>query len=152
MTTFRRRPHAAGLMLLLAGLCLPTAPAQAQAPVPSAPTPSDHVLITVIFKQDQSRSVGELLDHMRRNGFLSRFPPAGIEPHSWLNVMGLGQVATFRVPPARLREFNVAIESTAWGPYRTEVYAAYDFMQAARELHAEAFARPTPATPTGDRR
>jgi hypothetical protein len=41
--------------------------------------------------------------------------------------MGIGQVVTLRVPPSRLREVNLAIERGAWGGYRTEFYATYDF-------------------------
>jgi hypothetical protein len=35
-------------------------------------------------------------------------------------MMGIGQVVTLRVPAERLREFNRAIEETAWGGFRTE--------------------------------
>jgi hypothetical protein len=42
-------------------------------------------------------------------------------------MMGLGNVVTLRVPAERLREVNVSIEQYAWGPFRTEVYATYDF-------------------------
>jgi hypothetical protein len=33
----------------------------------------------------------------------------------------------------RLREVNRAIEGTAWGAFRTEIYATYDFRAVARE-------------------
>jgi len=42
-------------------------------------------------------------------------------------MMGIGQVVTLRVPAERLREVNLAIENTAWGPFRTEFYATYDY-------------------------
>ena len=127
---------------LAAALTLAILPAAAQQSEPvdldasSMTLADDHVLITVIFRQDQSRPLDDLIAQMEETGFLSDFPPEGIEPVSWLNVMGFGQVATFAVPPSRLREFNVAIERHAWGPYRTEVYATYDFLDVARTIHA----------------
>ena len=42
--------------------------------------------------------------------------------------MGLGQIVTLRFPAERLREVNRSIEDTAWGAFRTEMYATYDFM------------------------
>ena len=47
-------------------------------------------------------------------------------------MMGLGHVATFRVPPARLREFNRSIEAGAWKAFRSEIYATYDFKDVAK--------------------
>ncbi len=49
-------------------------------------------------------------------------------------MMGIGQVVTLRVPAERLREVNRAIESTAWGGYRTEFYPTYDYKAAAQRL------------------
>jgi len=42
-------------------------------------------------------------------------------------MMGIGQVVTLRVPPEKLREVNLVIENGAWGAYRTEFYATYDY-------------------------
>ncbi len=42
-------------------------------------------------------------------------------------MMGVGQVVTLRVPPARLRDVNLAVENGAWGAYRTEFYPTYDY-------------------------
>ncbi len=42
-------------------------------------------------------------------------------------MMGIGQVATLRFPAERLRDVNLAIERSAWGGFRTEIYATYDF-------------------------
>ena len=39
---------------------------------------------------------------------------------------------TLRVPPARLREVNRSIELAAWKAFRTEIYATYDFKEAAK--------------------
>jgi hypothetical protein len=57
----------------------------------------------------------------------------GIVVESWYVMMGLGHVATLRVPPpARLREFNRSIEATAWKAFRSEIYATYDFKEVAK--------------------
>jgi hypothetical protein len=42
-------------------------------------------------------------------------------------MMGIGQVITLRVPADKLREVNLAVEKRAWGAYRSEFYATYDF-------------------------
>lgn len=39
----------------------------------------------------------------------------------------MGQFITLNLPPAKLREVNVILENTVWGPYRTEFYPAYDY-------------------------
>jgi len=45
-------------------------------------------------------------------------------------MMGIGHVVTLRVPAERLREVNLAIEQSAWGAFRTEFYATYDYRAA----------------------
>jgi hypothetical protein len=57
---------------------------------------------------------------LRQQKFYNAFPPPGIETVSWYVMVGMGQVVTLRVPAERLREFNRAIEETAWGGFRTE--------------------------------
>jgi hypothetical protein len=42
-------------------------------------------------------------------------------------MMGIGQVVTLRFPPAKLRDVNLQIEHGAWGAFRTEFYATYDY-------------------------
>jgi len=49
--------------------------------------------------------------------------------------MGIGQVVTLRVPPARLREVNRMIEQKAWGAYRTDFYPTYDYLPVWKEAH-----------------
>ena len=56
-------------------------------------------------------------------------------------MMGIGQVVTLRVPAERLRDVNRAIEQTAWGAYRTEFYATYDYKNIGEETHAKARAQ-----------
>jgi hypothetical protein len=114
----------------------PTGRAQprAQPPQLGAPQPaSGTVLLTVFLKHDQSKNLNEINEQLFRNGYYDKFPPDGIEVVSWYVVMGIGQVVTLRLPPERLREVNVALEQTAWGPYRTEFYPTYDYRQAAEQ-------------------
>ena len=111
-----------------------TSPPQGNA----APTADNAVLLTVLFKHDQSRPLNELNAQLEKQGYYKSFPPPGIEVVSWYVMMGIGQVVTLRVPPERLREVNRVIEQTAWGGYRTEFYATYDYKAAAEELRAKA--------------
>lgn len=87
----------------------------------------DEILLTVFLKHDQSKSLAAINAELEGAGFWKRFPPAGIEVASWYVMMGIGQVVTLRVPAARLREVNLAVEQCAWGAFRTEFYATYDF-------------------------
>lgn len=105
---------------------------------PSLATPSDYVLMHFILRQDQSRNLAEIQQVMKDNKFWADFPPDGVEVESWYVVVGLGQVVTLRVPPARLREVNLALERSAWKIFRTESYAAYDFKKAAEANRAKA--------------
>ena len=84
-------------------------------------------LLTVFLRHDQTKNVNEINEIVGKNGFRDKFPPRGIEVVSWYVMMGIGQVVTLRVPPARLREVNLAIEQGAWGGYRTEFYPTYDY-------------------------
>lgn len=88
---------------------------------------SQSFLLTVFLRHDQSKNVNEINEIVGKNGFRNKFPPAGIEVVSWYVMMGIGQVVTLRVPPARLREVNLSIEQNAWGGYRTEFYPTYDY-------------------------
>ena len=117
----------------------PTLSASAQTaaapPAGSASATADNaVLLTVFLKHDQSRPLGELNAQLARQGFYKAFPPAGIEVVSWYVMMGIGQVVTLRVPASRLREVNRAIETTAWGGYRTEFYPTYDYKAVAEKM------------------
>lgn len=104
--------------------------AQAPSPTPSntaTPTPDNAVMLTIFLKHDQSRPLGELNAQLEKQGFYKAFPPEGVEVVSWNIVMGIGQVVTLRLPASRLREINRIFETTAWGAYRTEYYATYDY-------------------------
>jgi hypothetical protein len=94
---------------------------------PRAAEEQPSILLTVFLRHDQTHSLDALQAIQKRNGFLDKFPPKGIEVVSWYVMMGIGQVVTLRVPPERLRDVNLAIERGAWGAFRTEVYATYDY-------------------------
>ena len=86
----------------------------AQAPSPgSVATPSDYILLTVIMKHDQTKNLAELNEVLAEQAFWAKFPPEGVEVESWYVAMGLGYIVTLRVPPARLREVNRAVEQAA---------------------------------------
>ena len=95
-------------------------------------------LLTIFLKHDQSKTLEQINSQLKEQGFYKAFPPAGIEVVSWYVMMGIGQVVTLRVPAERLREVNRAIETTAWGGYRTEFYPTYDYKKVAEDQRAKA--------------
>jgi hypothetical protein len=105
------------------------APTRAQ----QVPIPEDSFLLTVFLKHDQSKTVDQINEQLKRQDYYKKFPPQGIEVVSWYVMMGIGQVVTLRVPATRLREVNRSIEQSAWGAYRTEFYPTYDFKPVAEE-------------------
>lgn len=112
-------------------------------PAPPAAAPADGtMLLTVFFKHDQAKTLTEINEELRKNGYYEKFPPQGVEVVSWYVVMGIGQIATFRFPPARLREMNRVIEETAWGGYRTEFFPTYDYKAAAEAQRQQMLAKP----------
>jgi hypothetical protein len=96
-------------------------------------TPQDSILLTVFLKHDQSKTLDQINEQLKRQDYYKKFPPPGVEIVSWYVMMGIGQVVTLRVPASRLREVNRAIEQSAWGAYRTEFYPTYDFKPVAEE-------------------
>jgi hypothetical protein len=119
----RRPACAAALALLL--LASPAAHAQE--------TKDDTILLTIFLRHDQSKPLDQINAQLREQGYYKKFPPPGIEVVSWYVMMGIGQVVTLKVPAARLREVNRAIEQSAWGGYRTEFYPTYDYKAVAEE-------------------
>lgn len=105
---------------------------------------NERFLLTIFLKHDQHKTLDEIKAHLTETGFWTTFPPAGIEVVSWVVMMGIGQVVTLAVPPARLREVNIAVESTAWGAFQTEFYATYDFMPVWQQMRAAAQPAGTP--------
>jgi hypothetical protein len=124
-------------LTIAALLCVIITPTVVLAQTP-ATSPADYVLVTVVLKHDQSRNLDEITKLLEEQGFWAKFPPDGIVVESWYVVMGLGHVATLRVPPARLREFNRSIEAAAWKAFRTEIYATYDFKEVAKTARERA--------------
>jgi len=101
----------------------------------STATPADYLLITVIMRHDQSMNLDQINKVQAEQKFFGRIPPEGVEVVSWHVAMGLGYVVVFKVPPARLRELNRAIEMSAWGAFKTEFYPTYDLTEPLRERH-----------------
>ncbi|WP_241495999.1 hypothetical protein [Paraburkholderia monticola] len=112
------------------------APAATTAAAPASAPADDTFLLTIFLRHDESKPLPQINDQLRAQGFFKTFPPPGIEVVSWYVMMGIGQVVTLRVPASRLREVNRAIESTAWGGYRTEFYPTYDYKAQAQQMRA----------------
>src|SRR6266481_3915861 len=133
------------MALALALLAVGALGAEQTTPSPSPlnpPVSSDAqkgaILLTIFLRHDQSKTLDEINAELRKQGYYKTFPPAGIEVVSWYVMMGIGQVVTLRVPPARLREVNRIFENTAWGSYRTEFYPTYDYTAVGVAAHDKA--------------
>lgn len=135
----------AALLLAMAG----AAPVSAQQPASTAPpiapsTGDPTMMMTVFMRHDQSKNLKEINDTIHKQGYFDQFPPAGVEVVSWYVVMGIGQIVTLRFPPEKLREINVVLENTMWGPYRTDFYPTYDFKTVYEQQRKMMQARPKP--------
>ena len=114
-------------------------------PAPPSPTPTGTapplqaaagdgtMLLTVFMRHDQSKNLKEINETIAKNGYFDQFPSPGVEVVSWYVVMGIGQIVTLKLPPEKLREVNVVLENTIWGPYRTDFYPTYDYKQLAEQ-------------------
>ena len=124
---FVRHLVIAGLLVLVHPL--PGSAQDAPTATPSANATSDAglVTLTIFLKHDETQTLDEINDRLRRQHFYESLPPKGVEVLSWNVLMGVGQVVTLRFPAERLREVNRAIEKTAWGGYHTEFYPTYDY-------------------------
>lgn len=98
----------------------------------------DANLLTIFLRHDQSKTLDQINEELKRSGFRQKFPPPGVAIVSWYVMMGIGQVVTLRVPPDKLRDVNLAIEHTAWGAFRTEFYPTYDFRPIYEKLKKQA--------------
>src|SRR5580692_4756922 len=118
----------AGLLMVmsLAVGVVPVRPANAQAS-PQGSATTNSILLTIFLRHDQSKTVDEINEHLKKTGWYDKFPPQGVEIVSWYVMMGIGQVVTLRVPADKLRDVNRVIEESAWGGYRTEFYPTYDY-------------------------
>jgi hypothetical protein len=133
-------PWIAGMGLVAALFAALPVLAQTPSASPQGPVPlgDGTFLLTIFLKHDQSRPLGKINEQLKEQGFYKAFPPQGIQVVSWYVMMGIGQVVTLRVPAARLREVNLALENTAWGGYHTDFYPTYDYKAVAEKMHAEA--------------
>jgi len=75
--------------------------------------------------------------NLRQNGFFENFPPEGVEVVSWTQLMSFGHVVTLRVPPAKVREVNRALESSSYTTFKSEVYLSYDFWPVIQSIKAQ---------------
>ncbi|ARD44849.1 hypothetical protein [Colwellia sp. PAMC 21821] len=98
---------------------------------------TDKILVTVVLKHQQDKSLSELQKKMDENRFWQSFPPKGMEIDSWYVMMGLGQVITLKVAPKDLRTLNLAIEKSAWGIFETDIYPTYEFKGIAQSIKAK---------------
>jgi hypothetical protein len=92
------------------------------------------VLLTVILHHDQSKTLDEIMAHLRKTGFYRDFPPEGSELVSWVVAMSFGFIIQLRVEPDSVRNLNRFMEQKAWGAFRYEVYPSYDFVPIAEQL------------------
>ncbi len=95
---------------------------------------ADKIMITVFLKHDQDMNITEIQQQLQENGFWRVFPPDEVEVVSWYIMMGVGHVVTVKLAPSKLRELNLAIESTAWGAFNTEFYVTYDYVPIWKEM------------------
>lgn len=111
---------------------------QENADIVAAPAGDGTFLLTIFLRHDESKPLAQIDKQLTDQGFFRAFPIPGVEVVSWYVMMGIGQVVTLRVPSEKLREVNRAIETTAWGSFRTEFYPTYDYKAAALKLHNDA--------------
>ncbi len=114
-------------------------------PSPDPSSSDDTILLTIFLQHQQQMNLAEINEKLDETGFWREFPPDGVEVESWYVMMGVGQVVTLRVPAAKLREVNLAIEQRAWGAFETEFFPTYDFRPVFERLRKEAGARAAPA-------
>ena len=81
--------------------------------------PDDNrVLLTVLLHHDQSKTLDEIMAHLRKTGFYRDFPPDGSDLVSWVVAMSYGFIITVRVEPDKVRSLNRYMEQKAWGAFR----------------------------------
>jgi hypothetical protein len=95
------------------------------------------VMVTVLLHHDQSKTLDEIMTHLRKTGFYSDFPPEGVEVVSWVVAMSYGFILQLRVEPSALRGLNRFMEQKAWGAFRYQVFPSYDFVPIAAQLKKE---------------
>ena len=87
----------------------------------------DEILLTVMLKHQQDKNLAEINVKLDDTGFWKKFPPEGVDVVGWYVMMGIGQVVILKLPAAKLRDVNLALEQNAWGAFSTEFHPTYDF-------------------------
>src|SRR4030043_425548 len=94
----------------------------------------NRVMLTVILHHDQSKTLDEIMAHLKKTGFYRDFPPEGTELVSWVVAMSFGFIIQVRVEADKVRTLNRFMEPKAGGAFRYEVYPSYDFAPIAAQL------------------
>src|SRR5258705_13977335 len=76
------------------------------------------IMLTVILRHDQRKTLDEIDDHLAQTGFIKNFPPDGVEIVSYRIVMDIGHIITLPLPPEKLHEPNLGFEKRPWGHLR----------------------------------
>jgi len=95
------------------------------------------VMLTIILNHDQSKTLDEIMAHLKKTGFYRDFPPEGTELISWVVAMSYGFIIQVRVEAEKIRILNRFIEEKAWGAFRYQVYPSYDFIPIAAQFKKE---------------
>ena len=95
------------------------------------------VMLTVLLHHDQSKTLDEIMAHLRKTGFYRDFPPEGSELVSWVVAMSFGFIIHLSVEADKVRNLNRYMEQKAWGAFRYEVFPSYDFAPIAARLKTE---------------
>jgi hypothetical protein len=95
------------------------------------------MMLTIILNHDQSKTLDEIMAHLKKTGFYRDFPPEGTELISWVVAMSYGFIIQVRVEADKIRMLNRFIEQKAWGAFRYQVYPSYDFIPIAAQLKKE---------------
>jgi len=95
------------------------------------------MMLTIILNHDQSKTLDEIMAHLKKTGFYRDFPPEGTELISWVVAMSYGFIIQVRVEVEKIRILNRFIEQKAWGAFRYQVYPSYDFIPIAAQLKKE---------------
>ncbi len=90
--------------------------------------PDGTMLVTLILKHHPGLTLDDVQSRLKASDWWDQFPPAGVQVVSWTVAMGLGQIATLRLPPQRLPALNLELERRGWGVFSTECHPTYDFV------------------------
>ena len=92
------------------------------------------IMLTIILNHDQSKTLEEIMAHLKKTGFYRDFPPEGTELISWVVAMSYGFIIQVKVETNKLRTLNRFIEQRAWGAFRYQIFPSYDFIPIATQL------------------